>query len=83
MGNILFGGLIGMGIVDPLTGAMWDPEGKIYFNFADGSATVASTPPGIPPRRPTPSAGVRSHAVCLYAPNPASLPTIYKPLPPE
>jgi len=26
LGNIIFGGLVGMIVVDPLTGAMWDLE---------------------------------------------------------
>lgn len=30
-GNIIFGGLIGMLIVDPLTGAMWTIYGKDYY----------------------------------------------------
>lgn len=35
IGNILFGGLIGMLIVDPLTGAMWKLPPGITVNLAD------------------------------------------------
>jgi hypothetical protein len=32
-GNILFGGLIGMVIVDPITGAMWEPPSEIIIDL--------------------------------------------------
>ncbi len=32
-GNILFGGLIGMVIVDPITGAMWEPPSVVSIDF--------------------------------------------------
>jgi hypothetical protein len=35
LGNILLGGLIGMLIVDPLTGAMWKLPPEISVNLAD------------------------------------------------
>jgi len=34
IGNIVFGGLIGLVIVDPLTGAMWKLDDKVTANFA-------------------------------------------------
>lgn len=35
-GNILFGGLLGMVIVDPLTGAMWElPESATAYVYSD------------------------------------------------
>jgi hypothetical protein len=33
IGNILFGGLIGMLIVDPATGAMWRLSDRVYGNL--------------------------------------------------
>ena len=32
-GNILLGGLIGMVIVDPITGAMWEPPAVVNIDF--------------------------------------------------
>ncbi len=34
VGNIIFGGLIGLLIVDPATGAMWKLDGTIYGNLS-------------------------------------------------
>jgi Short C-terminal domain len=34
IGNIVFGGLIGLCIVDPLTGAMWKLDGAVYGNLS-------------------------------------------------
>jgi hypothetical protein len=33
-GNILLGGLIGMVIVDPITGAMWDPPSTVHIDLS-------------------------------------------------
>lgn len=33
VGNIVFGGLIGLLVVDPLTGAMWDLPDKVQIDF--------------------------------------------------
>ena len=49
-GNILFGGLIGMLVVDPLTGAMWNLEDSVHGDFttlpvssvADGNLPVVA-----------------------------------------
>jgi hypothetical protein len=38
IGNILFGGLIGMLIVDPLTGAMWRLDSDVTVNLAEKTA---------------------------------------------
>ena len=39
-GNIVFGGLIGLLIVDPITGKMWKlPETAIFGNLSSGSAS--------------------------------------------
>lgn len=37
LGNILFGGLIGMLIVDPATGAMWSLDSKVTINMESGN----------------------------------------------
>ncbi len=45
-GNIVFGGLVGMIVVDPLTGAMWDlPETS---NIEMGSPTMSLSTPAPP-----------------------------------
>ena len=46
VGNIVFGGLIGILIVDPATGAMWKLDETHVVNMAKNDATVAaiSTP---------------------------------------
>ncbi len=41
-GNLLFGGFIGMLIVDPLTGAMWELPEKFSVEFKKGDATNQS-----------------------------------------
>jgi hypothetical protein len=38
-GNILLGGLIGMLIVDPITGAMWEPPDQVHINFNSPTPT--------------------------------------------
>jgi len=40
IGNILFGGLIGMLIIDPLTGAMWKLPSDITVNLAEKTASA-------------------------------------------
>jgi hypothetical protein len=47
VGNILFGGLIGMLIVDPLTGAMWDIENKNILVRLSPSSRLSMTPEGL------------------------------------
>ncbi|MGV3658577.1 MAG: hypothetical protein ACO1TE_00280 [Prosthecobacter sp.] len=44
-GNIIFGGLVGILIVDPLTGAMWRLNDKVHADLGAGQA-VTSTPGG-------------------------------------
>jgi len=49
-GNIIFGGLIGLAIVDPLTGAMWELEDNVSTTLApvavsDAPATGNAAPP--------------------------------------
>jgi len=34
-GNLLLGGVIGMLIVDPITGAMWQPPDEVLINFSE------------------------------------------------
>src|SRR5262249_47695485 len=56
-GNLLFGGLIGIVIVDPLTGAMWEFDGDVKMDptaaVASGSGTPAGKPATSPPFRTT------------------------------
>ncbi len=40
IGNILFGGLIGMLIVDPLTGAMWKLDSPLTVNLVEKTASL-------------------------------------------
>ena len=52
LGNILFGGVIGMGIIDPLTGAMWTIYNRdIYVDFKKSEPTKALKE-GVPVPRP-------------------------------
>jgi len=39
-GNILFGGLIGMVIVDPITGAMWEPPSEMTIDVQNSQSWV-------------------------------------------
>lgn len=77
-GNILLGGLIGMVIVDPLTGAMWDLPDVVNLDkalpvsSALPSATVApprAAPAPAPVAKPSPAA-----ATAKPAPAPAAKP---------
>ena len=43
IGNILLGGLIGMLIVDPLTGAMWKLDSPLTVTLAEKTASLEST----------------------------------------
>lgn len=47
IGNILFGGIIGFLIVDPLTGCMWKLNEYVHANLTKGAAgeAVAAPPP--------------------------------------
>lgn len=45
IGNILFGGLIGILIVDPATGAMWKLDDTVYGNLSPDPNYKAVTPP--------------------------------------
>jgi hypothetical protein len=42
IGNILFGGLIGILIVDPLTGAMWKLDDVVYGNLSPNHESKAT-----------------------------------------
>jgi uncharacterized protein YceK len=44
IGNVIFGGLIGMLIVDPLTGAMWKLDREVHAVLAPGLAGVPEGP---------------------------------------
>lgn len=44
-GNILFGGLIGMLIVDPITGAMWKLPETVVANFGLNTSELGDTGP--------------------------------------
>ena len=44
IGNILFGGLIGMLIVDPATGAMWKLDNIVYGNLSSNPNDTTSKP---------------------------------------
>lgn len=50
VGNILFGGLIGLLIVDPATGAMWKLPGSVFVSLAQTAAPAApaTTPETVP-----------------------------------
>jgi len=52
IGNILFGGLVGILIVDPATGAMWQLDSRVTVNL--GASSGANTPG---PTGPTRSVG--------------------------
>jgi len=41
-GNLLFGGIIGMLIVDPATGAMWRLNKNVFLNAEEQSAALSS-----------------------------------------
>lgn len=43
IGNIIFGGLIGILIVDPLTGAMWKLDSPLTVALAEKTASLEST----------------------------------------
>ena len=83
-GNILFGGLIGMVIVDPLTGAMFDPKGTIAIDLANTPTGEPAETPAIastnPPANSSTPAASYPPANAQYAPNISSLPAIYQPL---
>jgi hypothetical protein len=81
IGNILFGGLIGMVIVDPLTGAMWDPKGKVNVELNDAAAGQPTATAAGPPLTGAAATPTYTSSPPLYAPNPASLPPFYAPLP--
>jgi len=67
-GNILFGGLIGMLIVDPATGAMWKLEDRVTANLhSDGRTITARTP------SPAPAAGGTSASPASEAPGSPTL----------
>ena len=55
-GNILFGGLIGMLIVDPATGAMWKlDENPVYGNLSPNpNSTAMTVKPEVAPNQLTP-----------------------------
>ncbi len=44
IGNIIFGGLIRMLIVDPATGAMWQIDDKVYANLSQNSSRIEKEP---------------------------------------
>lgn len=63
IGNLLFGGLLGMLIIDPATGAMWRLDGMVYGNLSpDRDAQrppIALVPqPAAPPRPPDGAADI-------------------------
>jgi len=43
IGNIIFGGLIGMLVVDPLTGAMWRLDDAVYANLPPNPGSLPAT----------------------------------------
>ena len=59
IGNILFGGLIGMVIVDPATGAMWRLGDTVYGNLSTSSVrSLRDAASPISPIAPKPKADV-------------------------
>lgn len=48
IGNILFGGLIGFLIVDPLTGAMWRLDNRVIVNLGVSSNGAGGSAEGAP-----------------------------------
>lgn len=51
MGNLLFGGLIGFFIVDPLTGAMYELPPMVFANLPEKAiAQKQVPPPSVPPQ---------------------------------
>jgi uncharacterized protein YceK len=51
-GNLLAGGLVGMLIVDPVTGAMWDLPENVDASLASASSINDAEEPIIRPKRP-------------------------------
>lgn len=49
IGNLLIGGLLGMLIVDPITGAMWELDQNLLANLAVAPGAVAATPTTVAP----------------------------------
>ena len=50
VGNVLFGGLIGLLVVDPISGAMWDLPDDVLIEFASaGNRPSAGKTPSPPP----------------------------------
>ena len=46
LGNILFGGLLGILIIDPATGAMWRLVSRVTLNLSAAAVGAAAAPPG-------------------------------------
>ena len=59
IGNIVFGGLIGILLVDPATGAMWKLDDAIQVSLQQDPSYKSSPPPpqtdAVPPRNQTPA----------------------------
>lgn len=63
LGNIIFGGLIGMVFIDPLTGAMWELEDSASATLSPLAASAASPAPSAEPPTSGPDAPGRSSVV--------------------
>ena len=50
IGNIIFGGLLGILIIDPATGAMWRLDGRVTLNLTNAAVSSSAAPSAVPSR---------------------------------
>ena len=73
IGNILFGGLLGILIIDPATGAMWRLDGRVTVNLSAAAVGSSAAPSASPSRNEV--------RVVSLADVPAELRPLMQPLP--